>query len=124
MTNVEKCNIDVTVGNGQKMKCELKGSVNMKLQDGQTVKLNKVLYVPQAVKTLLSVSKLVSKDAKMGTTQGKIIVNKNRLSMTLDAIKGQKKSMMFYLKAKRYAPKVQEALTNLKEKKIETRDKK
>ena len=40
--------------------------------------------------------------------------------MNLDARKGQKRSMMFYLKAKRYAPEVQEALTNLPEKKIET----
>ena len=32
--------------------------------------------------------------------------------------------MMFYLKAKRYAQKVQEALTNLTENKIETSDEK
>ena len=47
--DVEKFEINVTVGNGQKMKCELKVSVNRKLQDGQTVNLTKVLYVPQAV---------------------------------------------------------------------------
>ena len=39
--DVKKCEINVTVGNGQKMKCELKGSVNMKLKDGQTVKLTR-----------------------------------------------------------------------------------
>ena len=55
MTVVEKYVINVTVGNGQKMKCELKGSVNMKLQDRQTLKLTEVLYVTQAVKNLLSV---------------------------------------------------------------------
>ena len=32
MKEVEKCEIYVTVGDGQKMKCELKVSVNMKLQ--------------------------------------------------------------------------------------------
>ena len=31
MVDVKKCEINVTVGNGEKMKCELKGSVNMKL---------------------------------------------------------------------------------------------
>ena len=34
MTDVEKYNINVTVGNGQKMKFQLKGSANMMLQDG------------------------------------------------------------------------------------------
>ena len=33
--------------------------------------------------------------------------------MILDAIKGQNKIMMFYLKSKRYAPEKQEALTNI-----------
>ena len=32
MADVEKCEINVTVGNGQKMKCELKGLVSMKMQ--------------------------------------------------------------------------------------------
>ena len=50
MTDVEKCEINVTVENGQKMKRNIKGSVNMKLKYGQTVKITKLLYVPQAVK--------------------------------------------------------------------------
>ena len=40
----------------------------------------------------------------MGATQDKIIINKNRVSMTLDAMKGQNKSILFYLKAKICAP--------------------
>ena len=44
--------------------------------------------------------------------------------MTLDARKGQNKSMMFYLKAKRYAPEVQDALINISEHKKDTSDKK
>ena len=51
MTDVEKCEINGIVVNGQKMKCDIKGSVNMKLQGGQTLNLIKVLYVTQAVKT-------------------------------------------------------------------------
>ena len=51
MTEVEKCDNNVMVGYGQKTKCELKGYVNIKLQDEQTVKLTKILYVPEAVKT-------------------------------------------------------------------------
>ena len=50
---------------------------------------------------LFSVSRLVSKGATMGATQEKIIIKKNRLSMTLDASKGQNNSMIFYLKANR-----------------------
>ena len=53
--DVKKCKINVTVGNDQNMKCELKSYVKMNLQDGQTVELNEVLYVHQAVKNLLSV---------------------------------------------------------------------
>ena len=76
----------------------------MKLQDGQTVKLTEVLYVPQAMKNILKVSKLISKGATMGATHDKIIVKKNGVSMTLDASKGQNKSIVFNLKAKRYVP--------------------
>ena len=79
MTYVEKCEINVTVLNGQNMKCKLKGSVNMKLQDGQMVNLTKVLYVPQAVENLLSISKLVSNGATMASTQDKIITKRNAL---------------------------------------------
>ena len=77
MTDVKKCDINVTVVNGQKMKYELKGSVNMKIQDGQTVKLTEVLYVPQAVKNILSVSRLVYKGATMRFTQGKMTIKRN-----------------------------------------------
>ena len=118
MTHVKKCDINVMVGNGQKMKCELKGSVNMKLQDGKTVKITEVLYVPQSVKLFLSVSRLVLKGATMRATQEKMITKKNGVSMTLEVGKGQHKSMMFYLKAKIYAPEGQDALTNLPENKI------
>ena len=76
----------------------------MKLQDGQTVKLTIVQYVLQAVKILLNVSRLVSKGAMMGATQDKRIIKKNGVSMTLDASKGQNKSILFYLKANKYCP--------------------
>ena len=42
--------INVTVKNRQKMKCEIKGSVNMKPKDGKTAKLTEALYVPKSVK--------------------------------------------------------------------------
>ena len=45
MTDVEKCEINATVENGQKMKCDLKDSVNMSFKYGKTVKLTKVIYV-------------------------------------------------------------------------------
>ena len=61
LPNVGEFKIDVTVRNVQKMNCELKGTVNMKLQGRKTSKLNDVLYVPQAVKNLLRILSLVSK---------------------------------------------------------------
>ena len=92
------------MGNDQKMNCELKGSVNMKFQDGKTVNLTEVLYIPQYVKKLLIVSRLVSKVSTRGTTQYKMIINKNGVSMILDTRKVQNKSMMFHLRGNSYAP--------------------
>ena len=60
----------------------------------------------------------------MEVTQDKIIIKKNRVITTLDARKGQHKSMMFYLKAKIYSPEGQAAITNMPEKKTETSDEK
>ena len=68
MTYVKRCKINVTVGNGQKMKCEIKGSVNMKIQGRETLKLNESMYVPQAVENFVSVSRLILKGATMGDT--------------------------------------------------------
>ena len=107
MKYIKECKINVTVGNGQNMKCDLKGSVSMKVQEGETSKLTKVLYVPQAVKNILSVSRLVLKGATMGDNQDKIIIKNNGVSINLNARKFQNKSMMFYLKAKVYAPEGQ-----------------
>ena len=67
-TDVEKCEITVTVVNVQKMKCKIKGSINTKFQYGKMVKLTEVLYIPQAVKNLLRISRLVSKGATVGAT--------------------------------------------------------
>ena len=68
MKDVKKCEINVTVGNVQKMKCDLKGSVNMNIHGWETVKLTKFLYVTQEVNNILSVSRLVSKGATIGAT--------------------------------------------------------
>ena len=68
----------------------------MKVQDGQTVKLTEVLYMTQAVKNILSVSKLVLKGATMAATQEKNIINKYGVIMTLDANEVQNKIIMFY----------------------------
>ena len=38
----------MTFVNGQMMKCELKGTVNMEFQGGEMVKLTDVLNVPQS----------------------------------------------------------------------------
>ena len=59
----------------------------------------------------------------MGATQDKMIIKKNGVSMILDASKGEKNIMIFYLKAKRYSLEGQEALNNLPEQKKDTSDK-
>ena len=97
------------------MKCDLKGSVNMNFQDKQIMNLTKVLYILQAVKNLLSVSRLVSKVATMGTNQYKINIKKNGVIVILDTRKGQNKSMMFYFKANSHAQEGHKALTNIPE---------
>ena len=47
MIDIEKYEIDVTVGNDQKMNCNLKGSVNIKLKGRETVKLTEVYTYPK-----------------------------------------------------------------------------
>ena len=69
--DVEKCEINVTARNGQKMKYKLKGSVKMNIQGGETAKLNKLIYLTQDFKSLLSVLRLVSKGATMKDNQEK-----------------------------------------------------
>ena len=66
------------------------------------MKLTKVLCVPQAVKNLLIVSRIVSKGSTMGDTQYKTTINKNGVSMILDTRKGKNTSIIFYLKTKYY----------------------
>ena len=56
----------MTVRNGQNMKCELNGTVNMILQKGETVKLNEVLYLPEALKNLPIILAVVEKDLLWG----------------------------------------------------------
>ena len=116
MTNIDDCKIYVTVGNGQKMKCELKGTVNMNLQKEEMIKLTAVIYVPQEVKNILSVSRLISKGFRMGDTKDKITTNRNNVNILLDSRKGINDNTSLYSKAKRYAPegsKPQKANINL-----------
>ena len=51
------------------------------------MKLIEVLYVPQALNNLLSVSRILSKGATMGATQDKMTIKKNGVRMILDARK-------------------------------------
>ena len=66
LTDVEECKVDVTFGNGPKMKCELMATVSIKLQGGEMVKFNDILNLTQSIKNLLRVSRLVAKGYNMG----------------------------------------------------------
>ena len=59
----------------------------------------------------------------VGATQDKMTTKKNAVSMILDAKIGQNKSIMFYLKVKRYSTEKQETLTNMKKEKNDGNDK-
>ena len=74
------------------------------MQGGETVKLNEVLYVPQALKNILSVSRLVSKVSKMGSTKDNTTIKKEGVSMKLYERKGINESTVFHLKVERYPP--------------------
>ena len=87
MTNIKSCKIYVTVGNGQKMKCDKETTLNMNLQGRATVKLTEVLYVPQAVNNILSVSMIILKRATMGATKDKMTIKEGGVNMALDARK-------------------------------------
>ena len=58
------------------MKRELKDTVNIKLQGGETTKLNYILYIPQSVKNLLIVSSLIEKGSTMRDTKYKTTIKK------------------------------------------------
>ena len=103
----------MTVGNGHKMKCEIKDLVNMNMKVRETVKPPEVLCVTKSVNNVLSVSSIVSKESTMGATQDKMTIKKNGVSMILNAIKERNTSMIFYLNTKRYVSERQVARTNL-----------
>ena len=86
------------------MKCEVNGTVNIKLQVGGTFKLNDVLYIPQAANNILSVLRIVSKIFTMRSTKDNMTIKKNSISKTPDARKVKNYITLFYLKANRYAP--------------------
>ena len=83
------------------------------------VNLTEVIYVSQADKNILIVSRIISKGDTMGDTEDKL-TTKNGVNMILDARKGKDYSMVLYLKAKRYDPegsKTKEANRNLPDQK-------
>ena len=86
------------------MNCELKGTVNMKLQGGETVKFTDVLYVPQSVKNILIFLGVVSKWAIVGDTKYKMTIKKNDVNMILNVRNEKNESTMFYLRSNIYAP--------------------
>ena len=55
--------------------------VNMKLRGGEMVKLTNVLYIPQAVKNLLSIVRLISKGSTMRATKDKMNIKKNGVNI-------------------------------------------
>ena len=100
------------MGSSQKMKCEIRGSVNMKLKCGKLVKLTKVLYVPPVVDFFLAYQGSCKSVSRWELLRIKLPL-KIGVSILLDKSKGQNKIMMFYLKVKRYDSEGQGALTNL-----------
>ena len=70
------------------------------MKRGETVKHTKLMYEIQAFNNLLKVSRLASKGATAKDTKDKTTIKKNGVNMILDARKGKKASIMFYLKTR------------------------
>ena len=70
------------------MKYKLKLLVNVKLQGVEKFKLDHVLYVLQAVKNLLSLSRLMEKGGTMDSMKDNMTMSKNFISVNLNSIKG------------------------------------
>ena len=80
--------------------------------------MTEVLYLPQEVKNILSVSRLISKGAMMGATKNKTTFKKGSVSITLYEKTLINESTIFYFKEKRYSSEVlspQEANRNMPE---------
>ena len=71
------------------MEYEIKVTVIMKLQGGNTIKLTESLYLPQSVNNILSVSRVILKGSTMGDTKYKITIRKKGVNMILDTRKGK-----------------------------------
>ena len=61
----------------------------MKLQGGEKFKLENVIYVHQAVKNILIVSKIVSKGVTLVATKDKMTINKNGVIIHMNTRKGK-----------------------------------
>ena len=59
----------------------------MNMKGRETLNPTKVIYLPQEVKNILSISRLVTEGFTMGATQDKMNIKKNCFNMILDAIK-------------------------------------
>ena len=108
----------MTVVNGKNMKCDTQVTVIIHLQGRKTFKLTEVLYLPQEVKNILSISRLISKGAMVGDTKNKMTFKKVSVSINLYANKLINESTIFYFKANRYSSEVfppQEANRNMPE---------
>jgi hypothetical protein len=80
LTNIEKCNIDVKVGNSEVMKCSLKGTYEGKVIDKKgnemILTLQDVMYVPELWVNLFSITKAIANPKVTLTTKDKLIVLK------------------------------------------------
>ena len=61
----------------------------MKLKGVETFKLNEIIHVPQAVKNIMSILRLISKGSTMGKNKDKTAIKKIGISMTMNARKGK-----------------------------------
>ena len=76
----------------------------MEMQGGEKFKLENVLYVPQAVKNLLRVSRFMTKGDTMEDLKDNMNIKKNVASVNPNTIKGQNGSTMFYLRGGNIIP--------------------
>ena len=63
--------------------------LNTKLQGGENLRLNDVLYAPQVFKNIPRILGIIEKGYTMGATKYKMNINRNGVSMTLNTRKGK-----------------------------------
>ena len=75
----KETNLEIVLGDNMKYPVKGVGNVSLKLNQGNTIHLQDVLYVPNLKKNLVSISKMENKGYKVTFSDGKVHIWKNNV---------------------------------------------